>query len=153
MGVGYNQIHTSPTRWIELQHNLQHWLVRQDYSLPYTGPGCTHIVSWLHYFHGWSLVEPVLRFGYDNNPRTTGYNQTQSWTTDYNQTKFSFLSPQILISRILTTLKNKSLGDKKEIIEQNSTQTQINSCKAKQYYPYTNYPIIMLRLQGRINQV
>jgi hypothetical protein len=30
----------------------------------------------LHYFHGWSLHEPVLRFGYDNKPEAAGYNQT-----------------------------------------------------------------------------
>jgi hypothetical protein len=33
--------------------------------LPHTTPGRTHIGSWLYYFHGWSLHEPVLRFGYD----------------------------------------------------------------------------------------
>jgi hypothetical protein len=25
-----------------------------------------HICSWLYCFHGWSLHEPILRFGYDN---------------------------------------------------------------------------------------
>jgi hypothetical protein len=73
-------------------------------------PGHTHIGSWLHCFHGWSLHEPVLRFGYDNKPGIADYNQTQSRTAGYNQTQFPFLSPQILISRILTTLKNKSTG-------------------------------------------
>jgi hypothetical protein len=29
-------------------------------------PGCTHVGSWLHYFHGWSLLELVIRFGYDD---------------------------------------------------------------------------------------
>jgi hypothetical protein len=33
--------------------------------LPHTTPGRTHIGSWLYYFHGLSLHEPVLRFGYD----------------------------------------------------------------------------------------
>jgi hypothetical protein len=33
--------------------------------LPHTTPSHTHIDSWLYCFHGWSLHEPVLRFGYD----------------------------------------------------------------------------------------
>jgi hypothetical protein len=33
--------------------------------LPYTTPCRTHIGSWLYCFHGWSLHEPVLRFGYN----------------------------------------------------------------------------------------
>jgi hypothetical protein len=41
-------------------------LVRQDKTLPHTMPGHTHIGSWLYCFHGWSLHEPVLRFGHDN---------------------------------------------------------------------------------------
>jgi hypothetical protein len=32
-------------------------------------PGCTHVGSRLHYYHGWSLHEPVLKFGYDDYPR------------------------------------------------------------------------------------
>jgi hypothetical protein len=28
--------------------------------------GHTHVGSRLHYFHGWLLHEPVLRFGYDD---------------------------------------------------------------------------------------
>jgi hypothetical protein len=31
--------------------------------------GRTHVGSWLHYFIGWSLYEPVLRFGYDDYHR------------------------------------------------------------------------------------
>jgi hypothetical protein len=34
-------------------------------------PGGTHIGSWLYYFHGWSLHEPVLRFGHDNKPHAS----------------------------------------------------------------------------------
>jgi hypothetical protein len=64
-----------------------------------------------------------------------------------------FGHPQVLISTILATLKNKSTCDIHEIMVQNSTKTQDNSCKAKQYYPYTDYPSTILRLQGRINQV
>jgi hypothetical protein len=33
---------------------------------PHTTPGRTHRGSWLYCFHGWSLHEPVLRFGYDD---------------------------------------------------------------------------------------
>jgi hypothetical protein len=43
LGVGYNQTHTSPTRLIELQHNRHHRLVCQDWSLPHTESGRTHI--------------------------------------------------------------------------------------------------------------
>jgi hypothetical protein len=46
-----------------------HRLVCQDWTLPHTMPGRTHIGSWLYYFHEWSLHEPVFRFGYDNQPR------------------------------------------------------------------------------------
>jgi hypothetical protein len=46
--------------------SLHNRLVRQDWTLPHTMPGHTHIGSWLYYFHGWSLHELVLRFGYDN---------------------------------------------------------------------------------------
>jgi hypothetical protein len=88
--------------------------------------------------HGWPLHEPVLRFGYDNKPEATGSNQTQPRIAGSNQTQFPLRSPQILISRIPATLKNKSMGDLHEITVQNSTQTQDNSCKAKQYYPCTD---------------
>jgi hypothetical protein len=36
-----------------------------NWVLPHTTPGHTHIGSWLYYFHGWSLHEPIHRFGYD----------------------------------------------------------------------------------------
>jgi hypothetical protein len=35
-------------------------------ALPHTMAGRTHVGSWLHYFLGWSLREPVLIFGYDD---------------------------------------------------------------------------------------
>jgi hypothetical protein len=40
-----------------------------------TTPGRTHIGSWLHCYHGWSLHEPVHRFGYDDyhgRPKSIG---------------------------------------------------------------------------------
>jgi hypothetical protein len=59
--------HSFPTRWIpRASLNLLHRLVHQDMILPHTMRGRTHIGSWLHYFHGWSLHEPVLRFGSDD---------------------------------------------------------------------------------------
>jgi hypothetical protein len=42
------------------------WLVCQDLTLPHTVPSHTHIGSWLHCFHVWSLHELDLRFGCDN---------------------------------------------------------------------------------------
>jgi hypothetical protein len=41
--------------------NVHHRLVRQTRFY--------HIGSWLYCFHGWSLHEPVLRFGYDDYHR------------------------------------------------------------------------------------
>jgi hypothetical protein len=44
--------------------------------LPHTTPGRTHIGSWSYYFLGWSLHEPVLRFGHDVYHRLTGVHRT-----------------------------------------------------------------------------
>jgi hypothetical protein len=61
-------------------------------------------------FSWWSLHELLLRFDYDNKPEAAGYNQAQPQTAGYNQTQFPFLLAQILISRIITTIKY-STGD------------------------------------------
>jgi hypothetical protein len=45
------------------------WFVREDQPLPHTMPGHSHIGSRLYCFHGWSLHEPILRFGYDKKPK------------------------------------------------------------------------------------
>jgi hypothetical protein len=37
-----------------------------NYPLPHTMSSRTHVGSWLHYFHGGSLHESILRFGYDD---------------------------------------------------------------------------------------
>jgi hypothetical protein len=37
--------------------------------LPHTKPSHTHIGSWLHYSHWWSLHKSVLRFGHDDHHR------------------------------------------------------------------------------------
>jgi hypothetical protein len=121
-----------------------------NYVLPHTTPGHTHIGSWLYCFHGWLLHEPVLRFGYDGYHRLLG-STGQASNCRNTPNAVPNPSPQILISRIISTLKYPT-GDNIKIIERNSTQTQTNSCKAKQYYPYTNYPCTMLRFQGRIRQ-
>jgi hypothetical protein len=64
--------------------------------LPHTTPYRTHVESWLHYFHGWSLHEPFLRFGYDDYHRlrkSTGQSLELSKSTEHS----SNLSPQIPI--------------------------------------------------------
>jgi hypothetical protein len=55
-----------------------HRLVRQDWTLPHTMPSRTHIGSWLYYFHGRSLHEPVLRFRYDNQPQASSITPDKS---------------------------------------------------------------------------
>jgi hypothetical protein len=53
--------------------------------LPHTTPGRTHMGSWLYCFHGWSLHEPVLRFGYDvyhRLPESTGQSPELSDSTE-----------------------------------------------------------------------
>ncbi len=104
-----SQLHRTSQRFA-IAASPHSWLICQDQTLPHTMPGHTHIGSWLYCSHGWLLHEPILRFGYDNKPEATGNNQTQPQIVGYNQTQFPFLSPQILISRILSTLMNKPTG-------------------------------------------
>jgi hypothetical protein len=58
--------HSFPTRRIPTESTQSAPLIGMPNKiLPHTTPGRTHIGSWLYYFHGWSLHEPVLIFGYD----------------------------------------------------------------------------------------
>jgi hypothetical protein len=58
--------HTFPTRQIPRESTQSALPIDMpNLVLPHTTLGRTHIGSWLYYFHGWSLHEPVLRFGYD----------------------------------------------------------------------------------------
>jgi hypothetical protein len=59
-----------PTRWIRKKSTLPAPPIgTPNYPLPYIMSSRTHVGSWLHYFYGWSLYEPVLRFGYDDKPQ------------------------------------------------------------------------------------
>jgi hypothetical protein len=58
--------HSFPSRWITRESTQSALPIgTPNKVLPHTTPGRTHIGSYLYYFHGWLLHEPVLRFGYD----------------------------------------------------------------------------------------
>jgi hypothetical protein len=62
--------HSYPTRRIPRESTQSAPLIdTPNLVLPHTTPGRTHIGSWLYCCHGWSLHEPVLRFGYDDYHR------------------------------------------------------------------------------------
>jgi hypothetical protein len=80
-------------------HSIRTTIDTPNLVLPHTTPGRTHIGSWLYYFHGWSLHEPVLRFGYDvyhRLPESTG--QASNCRNPMNAVPN--LSPQIPILHI-----------------------------------------------------
>jgi hypothetical protein len=58
--------HSFPTRRICRESTLPAPSIgTPNKPLPHNMPDRTHVGSWLHYFHWWSLHESVLRFGYD----------------------------------------------------------------------------------------
>jgi hypothetical protein len=64
---GHSFTHSFPTRWIHRESTLPAPSIGMpNKPLPHTTPGHTHVGSWLHYFHGSSLHESVLRFGHDD---------------------------------------------------------------------------------------
>jgi hypothetical protein len=64
--------------------------------LPHTTSYRTHVGSWLHYFYGWSLHEPVLRFGYDDYHRLRESTRQSLELSESTEHSFN-LSPQIPI--------------------------------------------------------
>jgi hypothetical protein len=76
LGRVHSLTHSFPTRRIPRESTQSAPPIdTPNYVLPHTTPGRTHIGSWLYCFHGWSLHEPVLRFGYDvyhRLPESTG---------------------------------------------------------------------------------
>jgi hypothetical protein len=80
--------HSFPTRQIPRESTQSTPLIgTPNKILPDTTPGRTHIGSWLYFFHGWSLHEPVLRFGYDNYHmllESTRHSPKLSESTEHN---------------------------------------------------------------------
>jgi hypothetical protein len=73
-------------------------LVHKDKTLPHTMPDRTLIGSWLYYFHGWSLHEPLIWFGYDNYPQASSIAPDRALNRQHRTDKFPILSLQILSS-------------------------------------------------------
>jgi hypothetical protein len=69
-------------------------LVRQDETQPHTTPGHTRVGSWLYCFHGWSLHETVLRFGYDNKPQASSITPDKALNCRHHTNKFHSLHPK-----------------------------------------------------------
>jgi hypothetical protein len=64
--------------------------------------------SWLYYFHGWSLHEPIHRFGYDSYHRpleSTGHNPELSESTEHQT-----CHPKSLFSILTRNQGNNILG-------------------------------------------
>jgi hypothetical protein len=80
--------HSFPTRRIRRESTVPAPPIgTPNKPLPHTMLGRTHIGSWLNYFHGWSLHEPVRRFGYDNYhmlPESTGQSPELSESTEHS---------------------------------------------------------------------
>jgi hypothetical protein len=80
--------HSFPTRQIPRESTQSTPPIdTPNYVLPHNTLGRTQICSWLYCFHGWSLHELVLRFGYDVYHRhleSTGQSPELSESTERN---------------------------------------------------------------------
>jgi hypothetical protein len=72
LGRVHSLAHSFPTRRIPRESTQSAPPIdTPNEVLPHTTPGRTHIGSWLYCFHGWSLHEPLLRFGFSGVHRTS----------------------------------------------------------------------------------
>jgi hypothetical protein len=52
----------------------------------------------LYCFHGWSLHEPVLRFGYDNYPQASSIAPDKPWTVGITPTNSIPITPNPILN-------------------------------------------------------
>jgi hypothetical protein len=106
--------HLPTVRPSQLHHTSQ-WFYRRSFpahpgGMPrlasttyYTRP-YPYRLSWVYYFHAWSLHEPVLRFGYDNKLHASSITPDKVLNCRHNTETVPILSPQILFSTLIATI-------------------------------------------------